>query len=218
MRNNRTLKLMAVLAAVAVFTMSTGTALAWLINRGYAGPYPTQYTVNSGTMYGDYNASHPAGVGSYGQYTSFHWTSTAVTWMKARLSDNGTQRNKPAIVYHSQTKQSGGCGGLNAINWSSSNLPGARNQPKNHCGYDEEIRVLADAPSQLVGYANYYVQVQYNYRNGTTGGQLTIDTYWLDWWDNPSSTGGASNGGRGYMDKICFNHPGSYYHPSGGSC
>jgi hypothetical protein len=105
--------------------------------------------------------------------------------------DNGWQRNKPAIVYHSQTKQSGQCGGLNAINWSSSSLPGARNQLKNHCNYDEEIRVLADAPSQLTAYTNYYVQVQYNYRSGTTGGQLTLDTYWLDYWDNPSGTGGA---------------------------
>ena len=86
MRTIQGYKLLVILGVLVLFTLSSGVALAWLIGRGYAGPYPNQYTVESGTLYGDYDPNYPPGVSSYGGYASFHWSPNATNWINANIN------------------------------------------------------------------------------------------------------------------------------------
>jgi len=205
-------------SVLVLFALTSHAAFAWLIIEGYAGPYPSQYTVENGTLYGDYDPNNPPGGGSYGGNSSFHWSSAGSTWIGQNINQFGFSHNKAAIVWHAVDKPDvAHCANLDALNWAATNFPNPRIQPRSHCsGYNEEIRVLYDSLTAPTVNMNYTAQIQYNVRSGVTGGQFNISTYWLDYADNPISN--VPGQGRGYMNKICFNHPGQYYFPSNGNC
>lgn len=131
--------------------------------------------------------------------------------------------NKPAVVWHAYTATNS-CAGIYANGWTSTNLPNSSMQFRDHCGYNEEIRVVTSEPNSLSGanYNNYFASSQFLDRIGTAPAAVsffTIDTYWLNSDSNPTSnglSGGAGGDGRSSMDKMCFRQNGfSYYRPGG---
>lgn len=194
-------RLLPLLMSVILLLFGAGTAGAWDLDHGYAGTYPDQYSVDSGT----FSTGYDGGNNTFGAAAQFHWRSSAVGWIQSNAAYSGSFHNKPAIAFHGEAAPGNPCVSLDASTWFSSDLPNARGQWEFHCtsAYYEEVRVLADAPWQLGGYANYYAQVMYN-NVGTGGGDLNVSSYWLDWYDHPSGTGGAPNSGRDYNTKNCF--------------
>ncbi|MDQ2809796.1 MAG: hypothetical protein M3Z04_23205, partial [Chloroflexota bacterium] len=85
-------RLVTAASVLVLFALTSHAAFAWLITEGYAGPYPSQYTVESGTLYGDYDPNNPAG-GSYAGYSSFHWSSAGSTWITNNINQFGFSHN-----------------------------------------------------------------------------------------------------------------------------
>jgi hypothetical protein len=107
-------------------------------------------------------------------------------------------------------------------------LPNSIVRLRDHCGYNEEVRIISQDPNAIQGatWHNYFATAQFQDRPNTTianTGYFLIDTYWLNSSNDPTGNGGANNGGRTNMDKMCFNQswrynpnpPKIYYRPGG---
>ncbi len=194
------------LNTMRVFIIMSVFAVAWLLLTFRADAWTTSVSYAGGNQTWDADHGfHRAQVEWNNGSRYIRAGDDYVRWNTYQGNGSG----HPAMVYHAFATNSNNCGNIRVglIGWSWSNLPQYRFTTKRTCwsGDDNEWRAHIDGT--IATGTNYYFQHLFKDTNNNVGtGEITVDSYWINWGGTPS-----------YHGKICVNSS-NVYAPGANGC